>query len=56
MGDRLKEGTCINCGGPVIEANDWHCCSQCVEEIKAKALKRTKNIGQVQKINLPPRK
>jgi len=56
MGDRLKEGVCINCGGPVIEANDWHCCSQCVEEIKAKALKRTKNIGQVKRINLPPRK
>jgi hypothetical protein len=55
MGNRLQDGLCVNCGGPVIEPNDWHCCSQCVEEIKAKTLKRTKNPGQARRINLPPR-
>jgi hypothetical protein len=55
MGDRRKEGTCVNCGEIVIEPNDWHCCSQCVEEIKARVLKRTRNPGQAKRIALPPR-
>ena len=55
MGDRLRDGVCINCGGPVIEPNDWHTCSQCVAEIKAKVLKRTRNPGMAKKTYLPPR-
>jgi len=55
MEDRFRGALCVNCGGPVIEPNDWHSCSQCIEEIKAKALKRIKNPGMVKKIILPPR-
>ena len=54
MGNRLLEGVCVCCGGPVIETNDWHCCSQCVKVIRDKALKVVKNPGQSKKMILPP--
>jgi predicted amidophosphoribosyltransferase len=53
MGNRINQGLCINCGGPVIQPNDWHCCSQCIEEIKGRALKRIKNKGNVKPVWLP---
>jgi len=53
MGNRLLEGVCVCCGGPVIETNDWHCCSQCVRVIREKALKAVKNKGQSKRMILP---
>jgi len=34
MGDRLTGEVCLGCGMPLIEDNDWHCCSICTENIK----------------------
>ena len=56
MGNRLHEGVCVNCGGPVIEANDWHCCSQCVKIIRDAVLKAVKNPGHAKTIAMPPLK
>ena len=53
MGDRIKDGLCVNCGSVVLVPNDWHCCSQCVEEVKARALQKIRNIGSHKKIVLP---
>ena len=34
MGNRLAEGVCVMCGGPLIVINDWHTCSGCTEDLK----------------------
>ena len=43
--NRMLKGLCINCGGPLIEMNSWHCCSQCIPILKAKILKLRKTSG-----------
>ena len=55
MGDRLSEYACLGCGDPLLDRNST-VCTQCLAKIKAKVIQRTKNPGQVKKINLPPRK
>jgi hypothetical protein len=54
MGNRLDEGSCVICGGIVIEPNSWHTCSQCVKVLKEKVLKRVGNPGQARRVILPP--
>jgi hypothetical protein len=52
MGNRLHEGRCIMCGGPLIQPNDWHCCSQCIPRMKAIVLDMKKNPGKRKTIKI----
>jgi predicted amidophosphoribosyltransferase len=52
MGNRLLEGVCILCGGPIIQPNSWGCCSACVPKIKAMVLDAKKNPGKRKKIKI----
>jgi len=56
MGNRISEGVCVFCEGPIIEPNEWYCCSQCVPKIRAQILQRIRNPGQRKKGTLIPKK
>ena len=34
MGNRLAEGVCLACGGPVIVPSEFYCCSGCTEKLR----------------------
>lgn len=34
MGNRIEEGVCLMCGGPLIEINDYHTCYNCTRKIQ----------------------
>jgi len=45
MGNRLEEGVCLACGGPIIIPSEFYCCSVCTEKLRkqrADILKRKK--------------
>lgn len=48
--DRMLKGVCVNCGGPLIQPNSWHCCSSCVPLLREKILKARKDMGKNQKV------